>query len=203
MNDIIPPQKNSKFEPNKKWLIILSIILIVIIIAVVVVLVINKKSVPENDITDKKEEQLIRHGRLTLSLVEENIEVNDEFEVDIRMDTQDSNIVIASAYVIYDTEFVELIEVDTKDSDLSMSIPDENKDGMINIARGAPGDGDYDDKDDGYNGSNGLVATLQFKALKVGSSDISFNQSSSSMILDDSMGTEMVMDYEDLTLNIQ
>jgi len=195
---------NANFsQPNKKWLVVLSIILIVIIIAVVVILVINKKSVSENDITDKQEEPLIRNGKLSLFTSLKNIEVNNEFEVDIRMDTQDSNIVIASAYVIYDTEFVELIKVETKDSDLSMSIPDENKDGMINIARGAPGDGDYDDKDDGYNGSNGLVASLQFKALKIGNTKVFFNQSNSSMILDDSMGTEMVMDYEDLALNIQ
>lgn len=198
-----------------KWLIVLIVVLAVMIIAaVILVLVINKEKKALDDINTEQngiiEEELIKYGKMSLQTLAEDVVIGETITIDILMDTQNSNIVVASAYIIYDSEILELIVIDSKDSVLSMSIMKEEKIGKIEIVRGAPGDADYDDNDDGYTGSDGVMASLEFKALKspsagsgqAGQTEIEFNQQDSNMILDDGRGTGMVVEYNNLILDI-
>jgi len=148
------------------------------------------------------------------------LQVNDEFEVKIYISTENSNIVLASGIIEYDSEYLELIYNDlpakTENSVLNMSVinrvvdnPAFDRADKIEVVLGAPGDTDYLDNDDGFNGQNGLLASLKFKALKSGNTKIFFSNlceldvcDDSTLVLDDGKGTEMKVEFEDLSLVI-
>jgi len=147
--------------------------------------------------------KLTRYGKMTLQTDKNSISINENFSVAILINTQNSNIVLASAGIIYNPELLELVEINDETSALSMAVIKEQEKGKIEIIRGEPGDTDYNDKDDGYNGSDGNLVILKFKALKKGNTKIKFDKNKTSMLLDDGKGTEMEVELEDLDINIK
>jgi len=199
-------------KKEKKYLIVLAIILILIIIVVVILGFVFKNKnnlIKQNDSTQegwsqlekqKTEEKIIRNGKMFLQTDLEKIKVNETFKVQILMNTQDSNIVVGSAYLVYNAENLELINIDTENSVLSMAVIKNNNPGELEIIRGEPGDTDFNDFDDGFNGENGILAVLEFKILKQKNIEIKFNQEKSNMILDNGKATEMNLEFGDLEI---
>jgi len=189
-------------KKEKKYLIVLAIILILIIIVVVILGFVFKNKnnlIKQNDSTQegwsqlekqKTEEKIIRNGKMFLQTDLEKIKVNETFKVQILMNTQDSNIVVGSAYLVYNAENLEL----------SMAVIKNNNPGELEIIRGEPGDTDFNDFDDGFNGENGILAVLEFKILKQKNIEIKFNQEKSNMILDNGKATEMNLEFGDLEI---
>jgi len=204
--------------PGKKWIIILVIILVLVIIGIGLWLIFKKPvsevSVPPSgsggardnvaeDLKEKEEvSRPVRYGKMSLVSEDTNLKVGDNFLVDIVLDTQDSNIVLAKANIKYNPKVLELVEANEANSVLSMSIINDSFAGQIEIIRGEPGDANYDDVDDGYNGKDGILATLEFEILAKQNIQINFDEENSSMILDDGRGTPMILEYENLNLNI-
>ena len=205
--------------------IIITIIIIVLATALVLVIALNTKQTMPRDLDklvnnlkqaqvkkqqpDLAEELLvIRNGKMSLQIENNQLQVDDEFEVKIYISTENSNIVLASGIIEYDSEYLELIynglPAKTENSVLNMSVVNQLKDNKIEIVLGAPGDTDYLDNDDGFNGQNGFLASLKFKALKSGNTKIFFSNlceldvcDDSTLVLDDGKGTEMKVEFED------
>ena len=206
---ILEETTKKKFKLDKKWMVILIILIILIIIGATLLIVLkNRKLITPNTGESAvenvgQEEKVIRNGKMILQMNEKDLKVGEEFEVKILIDTQDSNIVVASAEINYDSEVLELTEINQEDSVLNMSIFKKESLGKIEITRGAIGDVDYNDSDDGYNGNDGKIFSLNFKILKIGETEIKFEQKNSELILDDGKGTAMISTFEDLNLNIK
>jgi len=225
MSNIPPFQKTEsdqafvqKNNGNKKWLIVLSVVLMVIILAVLglayfrdrskaTLPTINQESqngnMPPETGNVNPAPKLVRHGKMILQADKNSLAVNETFKVDILMDTNNSNIVVASAKVIYDPEILELVNIDEKNSALSMPVIKNKEAGGVEIIRGTPGDSDYQDSDDGYTGSDGVLASLEFKALKTGRAKIEFDQQESKMLLDDGQATAMVVEFGDVWVVVE
>ena len=235
-NNIDLPEENKKNIPgsNKKIRIAIITAVVIIILAIIffVVFVTQNKVDDKSDLSDqdvtkqddhKDEDDIkkalpIRYGKMWLSTEDEDVNVGDEIEVDILMDTQKSNIVLAMAIIEFDEQKLEFIGrenmADVKDSVLKMSVFNLREGNKIEIVRGTPGDTDYLDTDDGFNGSEGLLATLKFKVLEAGETEVILGKicrsevddkicDQSSMVLDDGNGTAMKVEFEDLGLFIR
>ncbi|MBU4482258.1 cohesin domain-containing protein [Candidatus Parcubacteria bacterium] len=198
---------------NKKNLIILTIAVVMILIITGVLYFIILKD--KNDKSEQNgsslnlepaqevKQNLTHYGKMSLQTDADPVLAGETFSVSIIMDTQNFNINLAVAGIIYDAESLELIEIDTETSSLSMAVISEQEVGQLEIIRGEPGDTDYQDFDDGYNGSDGNLVILKFKALKKGNAKIEFNKEKSSMLLDDGNGTEMNVELIDLEIEIK
>jgi hypothetical protein len=173
---------------------------------------------PKDESNDIKKVSPIRYGKMWLDTSNKEINIGDEIEVDILMDTQKSNIVLAMAIIEFDDTVLEFIGedniADVEDSVLDMSVFNLRRGNKVEIVRGTPGDTDYLDTDDGFNGSEGLLGTLKFKVLKTGTTEVVLGEicrpeisneicDQSSMILDDGNGTAMKIEFEDLELEIK
>ena len=154
----------------------------------------NKKTETENNA--KEIPALIRYGSIKLVLDKSAAKVNEEINAQILMDTQNSNIVVGSALVQYDQLLLKLISIDDKKSVLTMSIMKKDNAGLVEIVRGIPGNANPDDFGNGYNGKDGLLASLKFKALKTGPVEIKLLSEKTKLILDDGRGTEMRIKIE-------
>ena len=202
----ISDEKKKKFVPDKKWLIVLAVVLgvIILVAAVLAVAFRNKKTssikVGQQAVSQRKP---VRNGAMKLRLPVKSIKAGQIFSIDILMDTKNSDIVVASAFLRYNPESLKLVEANDEDSVLTMAMVKEKKPGELNLVRGIPGDADYTDKDDGYNGSQGILASLKFKALKKGKTELKFEPNKSNMILDDGLGTPMAVEFGNLTMDIQ
>ena len=163
----------------------------------------------------KKDLLPIRYGKMWLEVTNEKIQVGDEIEVKILMDTKESDINVAKAVVKFDKTYLKFIggnsRADVKDSVLEMGVLNSFADNKIEVIRAMPGDADYLDSDDGFNGNRGLLAKLKFKVLRAGETELIFkkgcldssdNCEESMMILDDGNGTVMQVEFEDLDLKI-
>jgi len=214
------PQEGGGYEAsgsgNKKiiWIVTGIVVVVLVILAAVYFVFMRGGGEgdvvlpgPANDDSGKKVIELPkRDGKISLEL-DGGVMVGDSFEVPIYMDTMDSNIVVASVVITYDEDFLEFVGkrgiVDTADSDMSMSIVNSVEDGRVEIVRGVPGDSNYLDSDDGFSGAKGLLANLEFKALKSGTTRLQFENEDSQLVLDDGRGTAMITELEDLVINIK
>jgi len=194
-------------KPFNKWIVSLIILVIIILIVGLVFMIskftkkqgqetgeLNKQTKTEEKI--KEPAPLIRYGQVKLVLDKSVAKVNEEINAQILMDTQNSNIVVASAFVQYDAKVLKLVNIDDKKSVLTMSIMKKDNNGLIEIVRGIPGNANPDDSVNGYTGSEGLLASLKFKVLKSGVIDIRLNPEKTKLILDDGRGTEMKLEIK-------
>ena len=189
-----------------RWLIMGLLIVCLIVIAVAVIIRISNKKEVDVVVVNSgtpKVEKSVSLGKMSLRADKKNVQVGDSVIVDVLMNTQSFDIVVASAAVEYDTDFLELIQVDTENSELSMEVPGEEKQGFIKVTRGEPGDSNDRDMDDGFNGSAGNLVALEFKALKKGVVKIDLLENGSEMILDDGRGSQMNVEYMGEQINIQ
>ena len=207
-------EKDFKFSENsffeKEWVKIVSAVLIfVVIIGIgyfmflregkdVIVSVKNETdNKGEKEVEEIVKEKVIRNG--TIILKEEfcilDLKIGDKYEVEIVIDTQESNITVGSIVVNYDSEILKLINIDEEESVLTMGVIKNNKEGKIEIVRSSPGDTDYNDNDDGFTGS-GKFVSLEFEVLENNKElNINFNEENTKLILDDGSGTEMILEY--------
>ncbi|HPA25472.1 MAG TPA: cohesin domain-containing protein [bacterium] len=205
---------NNNYQP-KKWWWILIVILIVLIIAFGIWLFLKDKNKEETEnILEQKNSQITeesegvtkkistRPARLSFKTKSPAVTSGQELNVEVLLDTQKSNIVVASAYVAYDPNFLQLKNLDVNNSVLTMGIRAQKNTGLVEIIRGIPGNANPDDTNNGYTGTDGVLATLTFKALKSGQSVISFQPEKSRLILDDGLGSEMTTALKNLSLNI-
>ncbi len=205
---------NNNYQP-KKWWWILIVILIVLIIAFGIWLFLKDKNKEETEnILEQKNSQITEESEgvtkkistrpASLSFKTKNLAVTkgQELSLEVLLDTRNSNIVVASAYVAYDPNFLQLKNLDVNNSVLTMGIRAQKNTGLVEIIRGIPGNANPDDTNNGYTGTDGVLATLTFKALKSGQSVISFQPEKSRLILDDGLGSEMTTALKNLSLNI-
>ncbi len=214
----LPEENNSEQKEKKfnfrfglnKGMIILLFVFLVVILVVVTLFLLNKKQkeivVLENSANTKNtaeesqntQEIIKREGQMILKEVKKS---NQELSLDVLLNTQDTNVVVVSAVIKYDNDFLELEEVDNSQSVLPLAVIKDIRDGEIEIVRAAAGDGDYLDKDDGFTGESGLLVNLKFKILQNLSGQtnlVEFDEVNSKMILDDAQGTAMILDYINL-----
>lgn len=201
-------------QPKKWWLILIIVILVIVLAAGIWFFFIkkdNKKKSIQNEIKNELENKPTpgatkkispRVGSLSLKSSDFDVKVGQEIEIQILIDTGTANIVLASAYVKYDSKLWQLVNIDSNKTVLTMSIMNKKNPGQLEIIRGIPGNANPDDTANGYTGSNGLLATLKFKALTAGSSQFTFDLEKSRLILDDGLGTEMTTNLNPLNLNI-
>lgn len=180
---------------KQKIKIVISILLAVIIVAGVVLAI--WQLIKKEDNRDKKiinNEQNNRpaeenKGMIYFSQTKEKIALGEEFAAEILIDTEGHNINAASLKVEYDNTMLKIVKIETDRSVLTVSAIKKMEDGMIEIVRGEPGDGDPRDNNDGYTGNGGNLATLIFKAQKRGEAVLRFAPASSNLLLDDGKGT--------------
>ncbi len=131
---------------------------------------------------------------LYLSPKEGNYSVDDEFSVDVLINTEGSNVVASAAYLSYNKEKMEAVEINTTDSVFDMQAEKDinAKDGKIKITMGKP--------TPGIREHAGKVATIRFKALQkttpyVENITFDFTKGSSlysTIIIDDKKGTNIL-----------
>ncbi|HOY56307.1 MAG TPA: cohesin domain-containing protein [bacterium] len=215
--NIDPVNKNQK----KIWLLagLVAATLIIVLVLVFSFIQSNKKQATDNEVKNALQqlntEQLVkekvlppeRQGVINLTSDKKEVAVGDEFKVSIILDTQGANIVLAKAVVGFDDKALSFSGknniADTKNSVLNMGIVNEVKANSLEVTRGKPGDTDYQDSDDGYTGSNGILAVLTFKALQAGSVEVKLTPGQTKMFLDNGLATEMKLTLNNLTLNIK
>ncbi len=134
-----------------------------------------------------------------------SVTVGDTFDVDIILDTRNSNVVVTRAIVNYDTEYFKFESYDTSNSVFASGnsclnenescgiVNNDSEAGIIDITLAKPSPG--------VKTSSGLISNLTFKALKEFDSDadnifISFakteNYDDSDVILDNGKGTDIL-----------
>ncbi len=226
----LPDQQNLVNKNKMKIAILTALVVIVVALIFFVIFVIKndldvklellnpdtiKQDIQKDEDDVVKKVIPTRNGKMWLSTVDKEIKVDDEIEVDILMDTQESNIVLAMAIIEFDDQKLEFIGrdnmADIEDSVLNMGVFNLLEGNMVEIVRGTPGDTDYLDTDDGFNGSEGILGTLKFRVLTSGTTEISFGRicreadicDVSSMVLDDGNGTVMKTEFENLNLEIK
>lgn len=215
--NIDPVNKNQK----KIWLLagLVAAALIIVLVLVFSFLQPNKKQTVDNEVKDALQqlntEQLVkekilppeRQGTISLTSDKKEFAVGEEFKVSIILDTQGANIVLAKAVVGFDDKALKFVSknniADTKNSVLNMGIVNEVKANSLEVTRGKPGDTDYQDSDDGYTGTNGVLAVLTFKALQAGAVEVKLTPGQTKMFLDNGLATEMKLTLNNLMLNIK
>ncbi len=196
-------RKNMPFKGK-----LFAVVAVLFIIALFAFLVINNKSKNTETIGSDNSEQPKSSssetisGRVYLESSTDNTFVGDEFMLDAVLDTNGYNINLASINLMYDDGLVELVDVDTKVSVMPLSASDQRKNGAILITRGAPGDSDYRDLEDGFTGKRGLFARFVFRALKSGVAEFVLSPETS-MYLDDGRGTSMNTELGSFIMDIR
>ena len=136
-------------------------------------------------------------GQATLSLFPEHssYQINDDFDLDILIDTDGQGVVVAFAEIYYEPSYFKAVSIDVSQSVFSLEAENiiDSQNGKVKICRGSP--------TPGINISNGKLATIRFKALaetSPASDNITFRFDGigaigdSEVILDDSNGTDIL-----------
>lgn len=181
--NILPTNNNPINKNHKKMWFLAAVMAAVLMLVIVLVFIFIKptEQIQNNNVQNAlqqlntkpvvQKEVLPLERRGTISLISDKKEValGDEFKVNIVLDTQGANIVLAKAVVSFDDKLVSFAGknniAETKNSVLNMGIVNEVKKNSLEVTRGKPGDANYQDSDDGYTGTNGILAVLTFKAL--------------------------------------
>jgi hypothetical protein len=118
------------------------------------------------------------------------VRVGGLVEADVWLDTGESNITLAQVHIDYDPQVLEYQEFVTADSVLPMPLQSRAEGSLVFVARGAQGDADWQDSDDGFTGT-GLFGKFVFRALNSGETRLNLAQHNTKMYLDDGYGTEV------------
>jgi parallel beta-helix repeat protein len=132
-------------------------------------------------------------AELSLSPATKTVNIDDNFNVDVLVNTGGQNVVAVAAHLNYDPTKLEVIGIDTSNSVFTMTIEKtaDPTTGMIKLTLGKP--------TPGVNTASGNVATINFKAIAQASpAYVSFVMSSfgahgdSDVVLDDRKGTNIL-----------
>jgi hypothetical protein len=220
MPNQIDNQENLTQSPStgSKRRLIIGVVAVFIIVATAV-LVINSRRLPGESpalpqpVTDNSEtvtgqspKPAVRVGPPgSLTLKAETAAVQgEELEVSINIDTQGNNITAAEANLLFDPLVLKFKEVSYAKTVLSLKAVEAIAASNIHIVRGAPGDGDPSDSDDGFT-SQGWLAAVVFEVIGGSGQEtaISLLPGNSRLILDDRLGTVLEMTLNDLSLVVE
>ncbi len=119
--------------------------------------------------------------------------LGDIFLADIRIDTQGEYINTVEADLSFSQEILGVEALSQGNSILSVWIKEpENKNGVIFFTGGIPG---------GYQGINGLLLKIAFRANRVSSAEVKFLENSK-VLLNDGRGTEANLSFKEARFNI-
>ena len=135
------------------------------------------------------------NATLSLSPQSGTYQVGDNFDVDILLDTNGQDVVVVSAYLNYDKDHFQVVEISGTDSSVFNMEAENDIDssaGLIKITRNSP--------TPGVNTANGNVATITFQATSATSpstDNFTFDFEAggtmeSNVILDDGQGTDVL-----------
>ena len=187
----------------KKMIWVLVVVAIVVVAAGMVGWFVNRDKqpevvmLPENKPADVQTEVIdpekaTAQGKIFLEAQADEIKKGETLTVAVYMNTGGYDISAAVAALTYDPNILEMVEkTDYEDGVLTFTMPEEKKAGWVMITCGQPGDGDWKDKDDGFNGERGLLAKVSFKVLTAGEVNIGLDEVESKLIFDDARGTAM------------
>jgi flagellar basal body-associated protein FliL len=133
----------------------------------------------------------------------DDVNLGDEVEVMIRINTGMKNITLTKVVLEYDPHVLQWQRVDGTNSVLPLAFRQENKNGKIIISRGVTGDADWQDSDDGYTGADGLFASVVFKAVGTGVAQINLVSGETRMFLDDGRATDVNLTLESVDFEIK
>ena len=140
-------------------------------------------------------------GKMYFDTGPDQIKVGDEFIIAVMIDTGGYNISAVSAVFDFDYGITEAVGIDVARSALAMSAEKNFTADRVRIIRGAVGDTDWQDSDDGFSGV-GILGEIKFIAKKAGELKLKFTADESKLIFDDGFGTAMKMELEDFSLMI-
>ena len=152
-------------------------------------------SVEEED-TDRQEDEEEEVTSVSLFSYPESgdYRVGDSFDLDIYLDTNGEDVVVVSAFLDYNSAVFEAVSVDVDGSVFEMTMESviDNEEGSVRVVQGMP--------NPGVNTGEGLVATVEFRALAdtgTSSEYITFkfdpgSDSSSDVLVNDGRGTDIL-----------
>ena len=140
-------------------------------------------------------------GKMYFKSEPDKVKVGDEFIITVMIDTGGYNISAVSAVFDFDSGITEAVGIDVARSALAMSAEKNFTADRVRIIRGAVGDTDWQDSDDGFSGV-GILGEIKFIAKKAGELKLKFTADESKLIFDDGFGTAMKMELEDFSLMI-
>jgi parallel beta-helix repeat protein len=130
-------------------------------------------------------------AELSLSPATKTVNIDDNFNVDVLVNTGGQNVVVVGAYLNYDPTKLEVIGIDNSNSVFTMTVEKtaDPTTGMIKLALSKP--------TPGVNTASGNIATVKFKALaQVSPAYVSFVMDSDRLytcvLLDDGKGTDIL-----------
>lgn len=123
--------------------------------------------------------------------------VGDTFTAEVRVDTEGDIINTIEADLVFPSDLLEIVGLEKENSILNLWIGDPvylNEEGLISFVGGLPAPG--------YQGKDGLIGTITFKAKSEGKAEVSFQENSSKVFVNDGFGTEALLKTKGATYNL-
>ncbi len=198
---------DKKLNGNKKWLV-LGVTILILAVGVLS----WQKQIKDiiTSFTSPDQEAILS---LATANGETIFETGEDFKVSVTLDTKNNDVVAAGVYLNYNPDKLELLSVDTSDSDFDKNsqcvmeggepceiINHDEQNGIVEIVKMKPSPG--------VNSGNVKVAEITFKGIReTNSTDIAFDfagpgEGKSRVILDDGEGTDILLEANELSLVI-
>lgn len=131
-------------------------------------------------------------SELYFETLDKEVSINQQFKIDLNIDTEKENINAIEGKIIFSTDILELLEIRSSNSIVNFWVDKPvYKDGGVYFSGITPG---------GYVLDKGLVLSLVFKAKKDGYASIQILNAST--LKNDGLGTKSVLKTSDLKLSI-
>jgi len=132
---------------------------------------------------------LAANATLSLTPASQTLNLNDNFAVEIRLNTSGNAVSAVSAYLNFDTSRLQFVSADYTGSAFDIQAEEVISGNSIKITRGK--------LPPGVSSSNALVAKVNFKAIASGTANVSFaltspGQGPSRVIKNDGLGTDIL-----------
>jgi len=192
---------------HKNRIIICGIVLAIVVIAAILWFILSaggQKTVKTGniEINDGQKIAVVKEyaGKIYLRADRPTVKIGDTLTMDVLLDTRGTNVSAAEIKIYYDPSKVEFIGWQNNESVFSLKVIEETETNYISFVRGEPGDGNANDDDDGFTGSDGLVARAMWQAKSFGMAEFNFDRSATKVAVDDGMASLMSLEFEDLEL---
>lgn len=208
MSDEYPQSKNKKIT-----IIGLAVVVVLIVVAIIIYFSISKPTGPNapESRTDQGQPSTettnpsaqnpaapaaprVVMGALSLSTDQSSVNVNQEFDVQISVDTGSALINVAQAQVWFDSASLEVVEFVPNTSDFPIKAREILDDSSVYVIRGLTGKG--------YTGAGAVLATIRFKALAPGEHTITMDENESQLFLNDGRGNAVYPVLNPITVTV-
>lgn len=112
----------------------------------------------------------------------------DTFTAQVRVDTEGEAINTVEADIVFSPDLLEVVGLEKENSILRLWIGDPvylNDEGLISFVGGLPAPG--------YKGKDGLIGKIIFKVKSEGRAEVSFQENSSKVLINDGFGTKALL----------